>query len=476
MNVLSHDVLEAILRQNFMAFAQKTFSHLHGGRPLRFKWHLGAIATALEATVCTPPLTRLIINLPPRHLKSVMASVALPAFALGRDPSARVICASYSGDLAEKHALDCRSVMTSPWYKRAFAGTRIARDKNTVSEFMTTKRGYRLATSVGGTLTGRGGNYLIIDDPMKPDEAMSQTRRRQVADWYDNTLFSRLDDKQTGVIIVVMQRLHQDDLVGHLIGRDDSWHVLSLPAIAEMDEDILYSTWDWHTRKKGDLLDPEREPKRVLDELKRTLGTFNFSAQYQQQPIPEDGEIIKWEWFQTYETAPPRYANDRIVQSWDTASKGGELNDYSVCTTWLIKGDQFYLLDLFRKRLNYPELRRAVISQCELFRPNSILIEDKASGLALVQDFRSGELPGVGRPIAIEPEQDKVTRAASQSAVIEAGNVWLPAKASWLGDLRSEIVQFPNGRNDDQADSMVQFLKWTRERRRGGFTTVPFLH
>ena len=224
---------------------------------------------------------RLIITVPPRSLKSICASVALPAFALGHDPSRRIVCVSYSEGLARKHANDCRALMRSDLYRRIFPATRISPAKDTETEVMTTARGSRLATSVGGTLTGRGGNLLIIDDPLKPQDAHSESARESLKQWYSNTLLSRLDHKTEGSIIVVMQRLHPDDLVGHLL-EQSGWTHLNLPAIAEEDTIVRLGPNRSHRRRVGDLIHPERESQVALDELKASMGSMEFAAQYQQ--------------------------------------------------------------------------------------------------------------------------------------------------------------------------------------------------
>ena len=204
-------------------------------------------------------IKRLIILMPPRNLKSICASVALPAWLLGRDPTRQIICVSYSADLAAKHARDCRAVMMAPWYQSVFPSTRIDPAKSAETEFMTTQRGFRLATSTGGTLTGRGGDILIIDDPMKPADAQSDARRLDCQQWYSNTLLSRLDDKVNGAIVLVMQRLHIDDLAGYLM-EQEGWEVLSLPAIAEVEQVVPIGPGKVHYRRVGDVLHPEREP------------------------------------------------------------------------------------------------------------------------------------------------------------------------------------------------------------------------
>lgn len=455
--------LDALLRRDFESFIAKTFSYLNPAQDFERNWHLRAMAWPLEQCL-RGNIRRLIITLPPRHLKSITASVAFPAFVLGHDPTRRIVCVSYAAELSGKLARDCRAVMSSPWYRRTFPETRLSREKNTELDFVTTQRGYRLSTSVGGVLTGRGGNLIILDDPMKPDEAMSETRRRNVCEWFDNTLYSRLDDKRSDVIIIIMQRLHMDDLVGHVLTKDDSWVQLNLPAIAEVDERIRIGDEEWYVRREGEVLQAVREPLEIVEEMRRSLGSFNFAAQYQQAPIPPEGELLKWGWFQTYENEPGLRPGDQVVQSWDTASKSGELNDYSVCTTWLVRGKAYYLLDVFRQRLRYPDLKRAIITQAERYQPDAVLIEDKASGTALIQDLTDERSPRMPYPIAVEPEGDKITRAAAQSMVIEAGQVLLPSQAPWLDEFRREILQFPYSRHDDQIDSMTQFLHWIRTR------------
>src|SRR5712671_2488658 len=228
-------LLQALLRNDFRAFVERVFLTLTPGQTFIRSWHLEAIAYQLER-VRRGETKRLIINMPPRSLKSIMASVAFPAFILGLDPSRRIICASYSGELAKKHSNDFRAVLESPWYRSAFRETRVGPFKNNETEIELTARGFRLATSVGGTLTGRGGNIIIVDDPLKPDDAFSETRRTGANQWFTNTLLSRLDDKRTGAIVIVMQRVHMDDLTGFLLSQSEEWEVLSLPAIAESEE------------------------------------------------------------------------------------------------------------------------------------------------------------------------------------------------------------------------------------------------
>src|ERR1043166_3633861 len=221
--------LEALLRDDFRAFLEKCFYTLDPGQVFVRSWAIEAIAWKLEL-VRRGKIRRLIINMPPRSLKSTMASVAFPAFFLGHENTLRIIGVSYSADLAKKHSNDFRAILESSWYRRLFPTVRIGhKDSETEIELMS--RGYRLATSVGGTLTGRGGDLIIIDDPLKPEDAMSEVKRQAAIHWFINTLLSRLDDKRTGAIIIVMQRVHVDDLTGFVLSQSDEWDVLNLPAI-----------------------------------------------------------------------------------------------------------------------------------------------------------------------------------------------------------------------------------------------------
>src|SRR6201987_4108709 len=283
---------EAVLRHDFATFVARCFHELNPQAELAMNWHIEVIAAALTA-VQQGKIRRLIINLPPRHLKSLMASVAFPAWCLGHDPSAQLLCVSYAQDLADKLARDCRGIMMSPWYRRIFP-TRLAPHRQAVQEFLTTRQGYRLPTSNGGVLTGRGADIILIDDPLKPEEALSDTQRRSGNEGHDHTLYSRLDPKRHGAIVIIMQRLHEDDLVGHVLAQEP-WEVLSFPAIAEADEvHRIETVWGprCFRRRHGEAPPPAREPLGTLDCIRRTIGEYNFAGQYQQSPSPLGGGLV----------------------------------------------------------------------------------------------------------------------------------------------------------------------------------------
>jgi predicted phage terminase large subunit-like protein len=238
--------------------------------------------------------------------------------------------------------------------------------------------------------------------------------------------------------------------------------VLSFPAIAEEDEEHLVETPYGSARfgrHAGELLHLARQPKLVLDNIRRTIGEYNFAGQFQQRPAPAEGGLIKPPWFKYYEVEDlPGF--DQVLQSWDTANKVTQLSDYAVCTTWGIKGPRIYLLDVLRKRMEYPDLKRAVLERARAFCSTLVLIEDKASGTQLIQELLRAGLHSVK---GYQPEQDKVMRLHAQTATIENGFVYLPRQAPWLAEYLHELTTFPNARYDDQADSTSQALAWINQ-------------
>jgi predicted phage terminase large subunit-like protein len=313
-------------------------------------------------------------------------------------------------------------------------------------------------------LTGRGADILIIDDPLKPEEAASEVERKKVNDWYDHTLLTRLNDKRDGRIIVIMQRLHQNDLTGHLLEKEH-WKVLRFPAIADEDETFSVPTpfgnVRTYSRKTGEALHPEREDLATLEQMKSNLGSYNFAGQYQQSPAPQGGGMIKEKWFKTYTPQSLPETFDYIFQSWDTANKVTELSDHSVCTTWGKKGTYLYLLHVYRKKMDYPTLKRAVVEQAGLWGARLIVIEDKASGTQLIQELAFEGVYNV-QSYQPGPNQDKVMRMFACCNLIENGLLYLPEKADWLTEFINELTVFPNGKYDDQVDSTSQALDWIK--------------
>jgi predicted phage terminase large subunit-like protein len=455
LNPSAYDILRALLRNNLSSFIQKCVGTVDPGCHYLHNWHVDAIAYQLER-IERGEISRLVITMPPRSLKSIAASVAFPAWLLGRDPALRIVTASYAEGLSDKLAMDCMKVIEAPWYKDTFPMTRIAKNKSARSDFESTRGGGRFSTSVGGTLTGRGGDIIILDDPHKPEDAASEKKRKSVLDWFKSTLLSRLNDPASGPIILIQQRVHEGDLAGYLLEQGD-WEHLDLQAIAEHPVRIELGRGREVIRSEGHLLHPERLSKSLLEQRKKELGSYVFAAQYQQRPAPLGGGIVKWKWFHKYEIVPAQIPGDRIIQSWDTASKAEEANDYSVCTTWLVRGTTAWLLDVYRAKLEFPDLRRKIIALAQTWKTKLVLIEEAGSGIQLIQNLRYGR--GF-RVKGIIPKEDKPTRLLSVSHLIEGGSISVPADAPWLATFQREVSLFPNGNNDDQVDSLSQFLKW----------------
>lgn len=443
-----------LARYDLPRFIARTLQAIDPAAEYMPNWHIYLLAEYLEAAR-RKEIKRLLINMPPRALKSVCVSVAWPAWILGHEPSSRILAASYASSLSVKHSIDCRLVMQSPWYQELFPQTAMSREQNEKHKFMTSKRGFRLATSVGGGATGEGGNILIIDDPLNPLQARSRYWRNHVNEWFGHTFASRLDSKQDGVIVLVMQRLHQNDLSGHLL-EQGGWEHICLPAVASQNH--LYGFRNIQKEYRfGELLHPSREDMRIIERARIDLGSTVFAAQYQQRPVSEEGGMVRREWFGRYKHAPE--SADRFVQSWDTAIKSGGHHDASVCLTFAEFGGRSYLIDARVARYEYPELKRLFYAMAAQWKPQAILVEDRASGQQLLQDVkRETALPLV----AVQPKNDKVTRFAAVSAMIEAGRVFLPENAPWLSDFEQEVYAFPGGENDDQVDALTQYLDWLR--------------
>ena len=441
MNNLSvRRAFDSALRRDFQLFVEQSFVTLFPNDQYTRGWYIQAICWHLTKAMSDAP-PRLIINLPPRTLKSFIVSVAWPAFLLGRNPTLRIICVSYSDDLSREHARLFRLLVNSDFYGRLFPQMRISPDKNTESMVATTANGYRLATSIGGTLTGKGGNLVIIDDPMKAGAVNSELERQRVVEWFQSTLITRLDDPAKSQIVVVMQRIHAFDLSGYLLEKG-GWAHLSLGAECRSDQSVPIGPDKYHAFKEGDLLDGVRLPLKVLEELYRNLGEPQFNAQYLQDPVPPDGNIIKRENFRYYDFVEGMFPG-QIVQSWDVAAKTGVGNDYSVCVTMAILKDGFCVIDVTRVKREFAQLVPLVQELFEKYRPRQILIEDSSNGTALLSHLRdTTPLPVLG----IVSKTDKITRLVEASPSFASGRVKFAKGAAWLTSLENEILEFPNGK------------------------------
>jgi predicted phage terminase large subunit-like protein len=443
-----------ICRNDFRAFAQKAFEIINPGEEFLDNWSIGAIVHALEE-MRLGTCRRQIINMPPRTLKSFLVSVCWPAFLLGHDPATKIIVVSYAENLAEKLSNDTRRLMLSSFYQAVFPQTGL--DRHTNLQLTTKQNGFRYATTVGGSVTGFGADWIVLDDPNNTNEIESEAAREKVKTFYGQTLLSRLNNPSEGRLLLAMQRVHDGDLSGHLLKHRD-WRHLKLQARATEDAEIAIGLGLLHPVRAGDLLQPNRLPAHWLDAQKLEMTSGAFEAQYQQQPVPAEGNMIKKEWLR-YSDAPQRSAG-RVTLSLDTATKENTENDYSACTIWLELDGKHHLTHVWREKVNFSPLRRKVLDMIDIFHPDTILIEDAGSGSALVQ-----ELGGLGVPAIPRKAKDpKAVRLSSASSYLESGLMWLPKDASWLAEFEAELLGFPGARHDDLVDTLSQYFGWIRER------------
>lgn len=473
-------------RRSLRFFLQAAWPTIEPGSPFVAGWHIDAICEHLEA-VSRGQIRNLLINMPPRHSKSSIVSVAWPAWLWITHPERKWLCASYSQRLSTRDSVSCRRLIESAWYQEQWGHVyRLTDDQNAKERYENTHRGVRISTSVGGTVLGEGGDILLCDDPQSADEAMSSdAARMSVLAWWQYAWSSRLNDPKTSAKVVVMQRLHQQDLSGHLLEVGGFEH-LCLPAEYERSTHVTSIGWSDPRTEQGELLWPDRFGRTEIDDLKNALGSYAASGQLQQRPSPEGGGLLKRHWWRYWKTIdsglPPvtvRDANgsisnidalliphrfDEVIQSWDCTFKDLQSSDYVVGQVWGRKGANSYLLDQVRARLDLPGTLNAIRGLTAKW-PNATrkLIEDKANGSAVIQTLKN-EIAGL---IPVNPEGGKVVRAQAVSAKIESGNVYLPHPAlyAWVAPLVEECAAFPHGRHDDSVDSLTQALVRLQQQR-----------
>jgi predicted phage terminase large subunit-like protein len=423
--------------------------------------HHYEIADALKK-VESGEYPNLVINIAPRYSKTELVVKMWMAQTFARNPQAQFIHTSYSDDLALDNSASVREIIQSAPFQAMWP--------HVIDTATSAKKLWRImngggvrSAASGGAITGFGAGVMgyqagdlfsgacILDDPLKPDAAYSKTERDKVNNRLTNTIKSRRNSPCVPIVIV-MQRLHEDDPTGFVLSgaMGLKFHHLKIKTLNERSESL------WPLMVTAEELMVMRESDR-----------YTFASQYQQEPTPADGGIIKLEWFRRFRVLPAAW--DMVIHSWDTASKGGEHNDPSVCTVWGIVGNQYYLLDLYRARIEYPALKRAVYSMADKWAAHTILIEDKASGQSLIQDLRNESKMPI---IPVMPVADKTTRVMRISAMIESGMCFLPDSAPWMLDLEHELAVFPNGTHDDQVDSLSQFLNYIQERNHAATPSI----
>jgi predicted phage terminase large subunit-like protein len=444
-----------LARQDLGAFAAAVFPGF------QFPAHLRLLADELEE-VERGQLRRLVLTLPPRHGKSLLASTIFPAWYLGRDPSRSVIFATYSEELSTDFGRRVRNVAADPIFRVVFPEARISPDAASVHRFALTAGGTYYATGRGGAITGRGADLLLLDDLVKDaEEARSEAVRTSVREFFERVAFTRL--QPGGAVVLIGTRWNLDDLIGVVLEEraGERWRVVNLPALAVEDEPPPLS------RRAGDPLWPERFPAAVLSEIRAVLGSAAFETLYQGNPVAAEGQMFRRDWWRFYDPArPSRFS--RVTLSLDTAFQAKQTADYSAATVWGETEAGFLLLDAWRGRVEFPELKRRVVALAETWSPHAVLIEDKASGQSLVQELKSGTRLPV---LPVKVTGDKIARAAAATPTVEAGRVYLPSGVPWLDDFLAELSSFPAGKHDDFVDTVTQFIGWARGKPKPG----PFL-
>lgn len=484
--------------QSLYLFLRDAWKYIDAA-PWRDSWAVQAMAEHLEA-VCDGDIKRLIINVPPRHGKSSLVSVAFPAWVWAQSesgptsgPGVQFLSSSYANQLALRDSVKSRRLIESPWYQAHWADRfKLNSDQNTKSRYSNDKGGERLITSVGAAVTGEGGNIIIADDPNSAAEAFSEATIQATIDWWTNAMSTRLNDQKTGAYVIIQQRLAENDLTGHLLENEtDDWVHLCLPMRYEPERSFVTSIgWKDPRETPGELLSPDRFGEAEVASLEKTLGKYQAAGQLQQRPEPAGGGIIKREWWQLWEekSYPPM---DYILASLDTAYTSKTENDPSAMTVWgvfttddrAIAGrtigpdgkpiyfDRVYdehapklmLMSAWSEHLEFHDLIKKVEQTCRLMKVDKLLVENKAAGISLAQEMR--RLFGsanFGVQLSDPKSMDKLARLFSVQHLFEEGIIYAPDKA-WAEMTITQVGQFPRGKHDDLVDTVSMSIRHLRD-------------
>jgi predicted phage terminase large subunit-like protein len=463
-----------LARRDLREFIEQAWPVVEPARAFISAWHVDAIAEHLQA-ISEGRIRNLLINVPPGHAKSLIVSVLWPAWQWIRTEQGahwRGLFASYDSGLATRDSVRCRALIESPWYRETFRpGWKLSSEQNEKSYFENTKSGFRLSLSVGGRGTGFRGDAIVVDDPLNASDQYSESARSASTFWWDTVMSSRLNDMETGSKIIIMQRLHERDLSGHVLERGNYEH-LCLPSEFEPERRAVTSIgWRDPRTEAGEILFPRLYPQKVLDQAKTDLGSAGYAGQHQQRPSAAEGGVLQRQWWRYWKPrglalppVPVRWPDgsireiyavdlpetfDAMIQSWDCAFKDLRTSDFVVGQVLAKAGSSRYLMDQVRGRMDMPRTGQAIRAMSAKY-PNSgaKLVEDKANGPAVIQSLKH-EITGL---IEVNPEGGKMSRAAAVSPEVEAGNWYLPHPgiAAWVQDFVEECASFPNCAHDDQ--------------------------
>jgi len=470
-------------------FVEQAFYELNCGERFYPNWHIDALCNALMQ-IYLGTLKRLVITIPPRYMKTHCVSIAFSAWLLGKQPHKKIIGASYNQQLSNNFLNQVKILLSSYWYLALFPQTKISKTNGAglKNKIVTSKNGFRFATSIAGTLTGEGADLLIADDPHKPLDIANPKSRRRVHNWFEGTFLSRLNNKKTGAIILIMQRLHEDDLVGYLQSKSSyqNWKIINFELLSTAEQTIQIGNFIY-TRKANEPLHAQREGLEEINKLKEIVGDAVFSSQYQQNPISEEGGIVKKCWIETYSEALDTSPERHYFISIDAAIKASINNDFTAITIWYCvpkqrsdmqaenakhKNDKFlledkilakhevFLQEVINQKLSYPEILKTVLDLIVKYKPQQIIIEDAASGSQLIQHLKNA----ISIPIAAKvPTRNKQTRLTLASVFFEKRLVKINQKMMEYYTTLAQLTNFPAVKHDDICDSISMFISWFYE-------------
>lgn len=449
-------------------FVRQAWETVEPGEALIWNWHIEAICEHLEA-VTRGEILRLIINIPPGHAKSLLVGVFWPAWEWIERPKERSLFSSYALNLAIRDSVRCRDLIKSDWYQQAFEPDwEIKKDQDAKSLFVNTSKGFRMALSVGSGVTGHRGNKVVVDDPLNVIDKRSKVKREEAVFWWDKAMSSRLNNMRLGKKVVIMQRLHEMDLTGHLLKKGGYEH-LCLPSEFEPGRRCTTKIgWTDPRKEEGETLFPELFPPEVLEQAKVDLGSEDYAGQHQQRPSPAEGIILKRKWWKYFVVRPLHF--DEVIESWDMNFKDTDGTDYVVGQVWGRVGARKYLLYQYRARIGFSATCEAVKSVSEAYPDaHAKLVEDKANGPAVI-DALSKTVSGL---IAVEPDGSKEARAWAIQPDLEAGNIFLPALSLeegeepllefWVEEFIERCAAFPKVEFDDEIDACTQAITRLRQ-------------
>ena len=444
---------------SFYEFFKRAWHIIEPSIPLSTNWHHKYLCDILQEEAerinANKPKTKdIVINIPFRSTKSILVTVMFPVWTWIKNPKLRFITASYSADLSIEHATRSRDIITSEWFKDRWGDIfHIKKDQNLKARYENNFMGVRRATSVGGTVTGQGGDFLIVDDPVSPQHAASEIERENANEWYRTTFYSRLNNPLTGVRIVIMQRIHENDLSGFLVGHESRMKYRHICIPAELSKDIKPTALEDNYDENG-LFWSDRFSRDILDDYKQALGSYGYAGQLMQTPTPINSGMIKADWFKIDHT---KYVDEKTVVDFviDPAYTANEKNDPSALLAYAFRDNKWQIIDCANVYKEFPELVKFIpqwVAKNGYSSRSRVYVEPKASGKSIVQTLKKDT--GLNIREDKPPSKDKVARVQDISASLESGRVSL-VKGDWNEEFLNQLVRFPSAKHDDMVDCLV---------------------